>query len=327
MAKGRTAMKILPAFCLSAALFGCAEEPADAAAPGSLALSLASEAGGVTYRLHHARFILEGPARREFGAGDESVLVMELPAGAYMLTLLDGFTLMRAADAGASEPTAARLVSANPAPVLVTSGQTTQLSLRFELASGASSPAPGRLAIDLAIADAASDAPACALDLRINELDYEQVGSDEAEFIEIVNRAECAADLAEVALELINGGDGKVYARYELAQAAASLAGGARLVLADPAVLSALPAGTPSLPLNGSGLQNGPDGVRLLRGAQVLDALAYEGAVPGVDAGASAVDEAEQALGRCPDGFDSGDPALDLRLGVPSPGGVNACES
>jgi hypothetical protein len=208
-----------------------------------------------------------------------------------MLTLLDGFTLMRAGDAGASEQVAAQLVSANPAPVLVTPGQTTQLSLRFELASGASSPPPGRLAIDLAIADAGSDASACALHLRINELDYEQVGSDEAEFIEIVNRAECAADLAQVALELINGGDGKVYARYELAQAAASLAAGARLVLADPAVLSALPAGTPSLPLNGSGLQNGPDGVRLLRGTQVLDALAYEGAVPGVDAGASAVDE------------------------------------
>lgn len=319
-------MKILPVFCLSAALFGCREEPGDAAAPGSLALSLASEAGGVTYRLHQARFVLEGPERREFGAGDESVLVMELPAGAYMLTLLDGFTLMRAGDAGVGEPVPARLVSANPAPLLVAPGQTTQLSLRFELASSASSPPAGRLAIDLAIADAAGAEPACANGLRINELDYEQVGSDEAEFVEIVNRAECAADLTEVALELINGGDGKVYARYELAQATASLASGARLVLADPGVLSALPAGTASLPLNGSGLQNGPDGVRLLRGAQLLDALAYEGDVPGVDASASAADEAEQALGRCPDGFDSGDPALDLRLGGPSPGGVNVCE-
>lgn len=319
-------MKILPIFCLSAALLGCREEPGDANAPGSLALSLASEAGGVTYRLHQARFVLEGPAQREFGAGDEPTLTMELPAGAYMLTLLDGYSLVRAGDAGASEEVQARLVSANPAPVLVTPGQTTQLSLRFELSASASASPPGRLAIDLAITDGgASAAPACASSLRVNELDYEQAGSDEAEFVEVVNRAGCEADLSGVALELVNGGDGKVYARYELAQAAASLASGARLVLGDPGVLAALPAGTASLPLNGSGLQNGPDAVRLVQGMQVIDSVAYEGAVPGVDAGVSVADDEARALGRCPDGFDSGDPALDFRLAAPSPGGPNTC--
>jgi hypothetical protein len=320
-------MKILPLICLSTALIGCREEPSGPASPGSLALSLASEAGGVAYRLQQARFVLDGPVQREFDAGDEPVLVMELPAGAYMLTLLDGYTLTRAADAGAAEAVQARLVSANPAPVLVTPGQTTQLSLRFELASGASPAPPGRLAIDLAIADAAAQAPpACTTGLRLNELDYEQVGSDETEFVEIVNRAACEAALAEVALELVNGSDGQVYARYELAQASASLAAGARLVLGDPGVLSALPAGTASLALNGSGLQNGPDAVRLVRGTELLDVLAYEGSVPGVDAGAGIADEGEQALARCPEGFESGEPALDFRLVAPSPGAPNSCE-
>jgi hypothetical protein len=319
-------MKILPIFCLSAALLGCREEPTDASTPGSLALSLASEAGGVAYRLQHARFVLEGPAQREFAAGDEPVLVLELPAGAYMLTLLDGYSLVRAADAGPVEEVPARLVSANPAPVLVTPGQTTQLSLRFELSESASTASPGRLAIDLAIAEGGEEAPpACASGLRLNELDYEQASADAGEFVEVVNRAACEADLAGVALELVNGSDGKVYARYELAEAAASLASGARLVLGDPSVLSALPAGTPNLALNGSGLQNGPDAVRLVQGEQVLDAVAYEGAVPGVDAGVSPADDEERALGRCPDGFDSGDPALDLRLAPPSPGASNTC--
>lgn len=320
-------MKILPVFCLSAALLGCGDEPTPAGTPGSLALSLASDAGGVTYLLHQARFVLEGPARREFGAGDEPVLVMELPAGAYTLTLLDGYTLRRSGDAGTpEEEVQARLVSANPAPVLVTPGQTTRLSLRFELATGATTAPAGQLAIDLAIDDGGAAAPACAMGLRLNELDYEQAGTDEGEFVEVVNRAACEADLAQVALELINGGDGEVYARYELAQAAASLAGGARLVLGDPGVLSALPEGTASLALRGTGLQNGPDGARLLLGEQLIDALVYEGSAPGIDAPATAADEGEMALGRCPDGFDSGDPALDFRLATPSPGGPNVCE-
>jgi hypothetical protein len=318
-------MKVLPALYLTATLLGCAADPPAGDALGSLALSLSSEAGGVAYRLSDARFTLEGPVRRDFGAGEEPSLVLELPAGAYTLTLLDGFTLTRVDDAAGLE-VEARLVSANPAPLLVSPGQTTQLSLRFELGATASSSTPGRLAIDLVVGtDDAGAQETCVSGLRIDELDYEQGGADEAEFVEVVNGADCDAALAGVALELVNGGDGKVYARYELAQAAANLASGARLVLGDPGVIGATPTATATLALNGNGLQNGPDGVRLVQGEQVLDAVAYEGSIMGVGTGATAADDAEQALSRCPDAFDSGDAALDFRLALPSPGSPNIC--
>jgi hypothetical protein len=161
--------------------------------------------------------------------------------------------------------------------------------------------------------------------LRINELDYEQVGADETEFVEIVNTLPCEAALAGVLLELVNGGDGKPYARYDLSQAAATLAAGARLVLGDETVLAGLTAQVARMPLNGSGLQNGPDGLRLVRGDELLDALAYEGTFADFSAQAAPADEGAQALGRCPDGATSSLGGADFRLLPTSPGAPNSC--
>ena len=81
-----------------------------------------------------------------------------------------------------------------------------------------------------------------------------------------------------------------------------------------------LPAGTLSATLNGSGLQNGPDGVRLVRAENLIDALTYEGEIAGFPGTPGPADEAEQALSRCPE---SG--AAPLRLAVPTPGVANTC--
>ena len=55
------------------------------------------------------------------------------------------------------------------------------------------------------------------------------------------------------------------------------------------------------MPLKTVGLQNGPDGVRLMAAGRVLDGFAYEGAVAGTGEGMpSAADEAELAFSRCP---------------------------
>jgi len=297
---------------------------------GALELGLTTEAGGVSYRLSHANFTLDGPEKRTFSAQDEDKLELELPAGAYRLSLLEGYVLTRIDDPMAP-PVSARLISQNPAPVLISAGETSRATLRFALEDGSTvGVGSGVLQVDIAVggddAGASSD-DTCALGLRINEVDYEQANSDEVEFIELLHTGRCPASLAGLTVELVNGSDGKVYSRYALGELSATLLPGARLVLGDAQVLAGLPADLARGMLNGSGLQNGPDGVRLSRGDLLIDAVAYEGSVAGSSEGTpSAADEGELGLSRCPDGFDTGDGALDLKLVVPTPGASNKCD-
>lgn len=304
---------------------GCGAEQESAL--GELALGLTTEANGVRYRLANARFTLDGPEHHELTADATDELTLELAVGAYRLTLLEGFAL-EPADAGTA-PTMATLISQNPAPVLITSGETARVTLRFALADGTQlATGRGKLAIGVAIGkgDAIGSQADCAAALRINEVDYEQPGSDDAEFVELLNTGACPAQLAEVQLELVNGSDGKSYGRYALADAGATLAPGERIVVGDPSVLALLPAEAKRLMLNGSGLQNGPDGVRLVRGEELLDGLSYGGQVAGsTEQNPTPDDLDENALARCPDGFDTGDGALDLVLRAPTPGAANAC--
>lgn len=308
----------------------CVVDLEDQTELGTVTLGLHTEAGGVTYRLTNARFALSGPETRGFASGDEASLRLELTPGVYSLELLEGWSLVRA-DAPEAGGLEAKLVSENPAPLLVEAGVTTHMALRFELSDGSLvGSGKGTLQVDLELGNGPLETGvedgACVSGLRINELDYDQAGVDEAEFVEIINTASCDAALDGVVLELVNGGDGKVYARYALSTAGATLASGDRLVLGDAAVLSTLPSDVLALPLNGAGLQNGPDGVRLLSGTQLLDAVAYEGAVSQAGEGdPTPTDPGDGALGRCPDAFDSDQNALDFRLLAPTPGLPNAC--
>jgi hypothetical protein len=313
---------------LATAAIACSPAASDGQL-GSLELGLTTQAGGITYRLSHANFTLEGPEQRAFSAEDEDQLELSLPSGGYRLSLAEGFALVRKDDP-MSAPVAARLVSQNPAPVLISAGQTTRTTLRFELSQG-DSVALGTGVLTVGIAIGAGDAgssgdAACALGLRINEVDYEQASSDDAEFIELLNPGTCSAPLAGVVLELVNGGDGKVYSHYALGDIAKELAPGARLVLGDPAIVAALPATVIRAQLNGSGLQNGPDALRLVRADKLIDALSYEDVVAGSSEGKAApADEGDGALSRCPDGFDTGDGAVDIAVAAPSPGIANVC--
>lgn len=307
----------------------CSGAEAPQGSLGSLELGLTTQAAGVSYRLSAARFTLEGPEPREFNTPDGvERLELELPQGAYRLTLQDGFQLARS-DAPDAGPVSAKLVSVNPAPVSITAGETTRVALRFELVGGEVDGAgPGILQIGVEVTkpDGGSGASSCESGLRINEVDYEQSGSDDAEFIELLNTGACPAPLAELSVELVNGGDGKVYGRYPLSDVAPSLAVGERLVLGDTNVLAALPPSAKRAMLRGSGLQNGPDGVRIVRGEVVLDAVSYAGSVAGAEEGAAGpADDGELALSRCPDGFDTQDNARDFTIAVPTPGARNDC--
>jgi hypothetical protein len=256
------------------------------------------------------------------------VVSVELLPGSYMLELLAGYRLVRADDPEGAT-VSAKLLSENPAPLLVEPGAPTEIALRFELADGTQvSNQQGSVSVrlDLAGDTDAGSRDLCLDGLRINEVDYDQPSTDDAEFVEIVNTAACDAELASVSLELVNGGDGKAYASYSLMEAGGRLPAQGRLVVADPPLLSGLGPDVLRMPLKSIGLQNGPDGVRLMAGERLLDGFAYEGAVAGTGEGSFAkADEAELALARCPDGFDSADNGLDFQLKAPTPGTANGC--
>jgi large repetitive protein len=144
-------------------------------------------------------------------------------------------------------------------------------------------------------------------DLVINEIDYDQVGTDGAGFVEIKNIGDGAVTLDGIALVLVNGGDGQEYDRVALT---GSLAAGAYLVLDVDA-------------------QNGaPDGAAVVdtRNGALLDALSYEGAINAavidgrtydlVEGTMLPVDVADSntldgSLSRIPDGEDHDDAAAD----------------
>jgi hypothetical protein len=102
--------------------------------------------------------------------------------------------------------------------------------------------------------------PPSGATLVINEIDYDQVGTDTGGYVEIANAGTSAVSLDGIALVLVNGGDGNEYDREALT---GSLAAGAYLKIDIEA-------------------QNGaPDGVALIDTATkaLLDALSYEGAI------------------------------------------------
>lgn len=155
--------------------------------------------------------------------------------------------------------------------------------------------------------------------LVINEIDYDQVGTDTGGFVELRNNGETAASLDGLAVVLVNG-DGTEYARKALT---GSLAAGAHLAVdVDP--------------------QNGaPDGVALVdtTAGTLLDALSYEGPILSATIGSATFSLVEGAalpdtvadsntvdgsLARLPNGKDTNDAASDWAFTTTAtPGAAN----
>ena len=164
--------------------------------------------------------------------------------------------------------------------------------------------------------------------LVINELDYDQPGTDDAEFVELKNNGTTAVNLSAYQLVLINGSNAAVYATIDLPDTA--LAPGAYFVISGNAttVPSTDLVVTPATNL----IQNGaPDAValQLTATAEVVDAVSYEGEVPGFSEGNGApadTDDPNVGLSRRPDGTDTDDNATDFALAPVTPGEVNSDE-
>ena len=141
----------------------------------------------------------------------------------------------------------------------------------------------------------------------LNEVDYDQPGTDSGGFVELYNDGLGTADLGGLALVLVNGGDGQEYLRVPLSGSV--LAGDFRVVSVEA--------------------QNGsPDGVALYDtvGQKLIDALSYEGPirhaligsfsydlVEGTPLPASVADSdtSTGSLARLPNGGDTNDAATD----------------
>ncbi len=176
--------------------------------------------------------------------------------------------------------------------------------------------------------------------LVINEIDYDEVGTDTKEFVEIFNPTPASIDLTGIMVELVNGANGAVYTTVDLSSEPA-LASGGYLVVADSAVSVAAGA-TAMYSWTTNAIQNGsPDGVALVdtSNATLVDALSYEGAmtsvaisgmgmvslVEGTPTTIADSNTVDGSLCRSPNGQDTDDAATDWKFcTTPTPGAVNA---
>lgn len=117
--------------------------------------------------------------------------------------------------------------------------------------------------------------------LVINEIDYDQVGTDSAEYIEIFNPSTAAVSLIGLSVMLVNGATNTVYATVDLGVSGTLPAGG-YLVLAGSGVTVPGTAIDVATGWTTDAIQNGsPDGVALVDSVAhaLIDALSYEGSI------------------------------------------------
>jgi hypothetical protein len=178
--------------------------------------------------------------------------------------------------------------------------------------------------------------------LVINEIDYDTVGTDSTEFIELLNKGTNTINLAHYALAFINGNNNLEYLRVNLTGV---LSGGQYLVVASTNLTGIAPgARVMYFAVGDNNIQNGsPDGVALINtGAlTIMDAFCYEGAmtaavingftgtrslVEGTVLSSAIADSNSVAgsLARLPDGTDNNNAAADWNFtSTPTPGGPN----
>jgi Lamin Tail Domain len=160
--------------------------------------------------------------------------------------------------------------------------------------------------------------------LVINEIDYDQPGTDSAEFVELFNNGSGPLALDGYHLDLINGGDSSVYGSFDLSGMSID-AGGYLVICGDSFIVARCNLG--SLPATNL-IQNGaPDGVALFNDTVLLDSLSYEGAIATYTEGSATtvVDSNvfDMSLARIPNGVDTNDNLADFVSGCLTPGSAN----
>lgn len=179
--------------------------------------------------------------------------------------------------------------------------------------------------------------PPSTTTIVINEIDYDQPGGDDAEFVELFNAGTTAVPLAGMELVFINGSSDVVYNTVDLSSAGTLAPGGYLLVsnsVTGPAAVPVVPLGMSRTIQNG-----GPDGVALVNTTSMtlVDALSYEGSitmamilsgavdlVSGTATSAADSNSVPGSLARIPNGARSGNDDADWSFeATPTPGAAN----
>ena len=170
--------------------------------------------------------------------------------------------------------------------------------------------------------------------LVVNEVDYEQAGDDDAEFIELLNAGDAAIDLADEQLVFIDGALGFPYGDPIPLGPVGTLEPGEMLVIGDAAIIDPLAAaGVATLPLAVDIQEGAPDAVGIAVQTspitfEIIDAISYEGVSPLATEGiiGAPADPGDGAsIGRCGAGRDTDDNAADIAVQPPTPGAANDC--
>lgn len=176
----------------------------------------------------------------------------------------------------------------------------------------------------------AQPAQAVSATLVINEIDYDQAGTDTAEFIEIKNVSTGAVNLDNYVIELVNGAGGGASPYQTIDLPNVNLAAG------DYFVICASAATVANCDLDVAPdtnlIQNGaPDGSGVRLSGALVDAVSYEGntGAPYTEgSGVGLEDDPAQAnmgLSRCADGTDTDVNNVDLSFRNITPGAANNC--
>ena len=158
----------------------------------------------------------------------------------------------------------------------------------------------------------------------INEIDYDQPGTDTAEFIELFNSGESDASLQNYSIDLINGSNSTSYRNIDLSGFSIS-ASGYFVICGDASLVANCDY---SFTTTSGWMQNGaPDAVALYDNGSLMDSVSYEGEIQPYQEGSilafadSNTDIA--SLSRIPGGFDGDDNGLDFQSGCITPGTAN----
>ncbi|MCI5080248.1 MAG: DUF4397 domain-containing protein [Saprospiraceae bacterium] len=156
----------------------------------------------------------------------------------------------------------------------------------------------------------------------INEVDYDQLGPDAAEFIELANNGDTEVSLFGSSLNLINGSNNEQYDAIELPDVMVGAGEYYVICFGDNNAAYC------DLNVSGSVQNGGPDAIELTFQGMQFDALSYEGSVDGFVEGSgdgledlAAIDNG--GLARFPDGADTNDNAADFRFQCITPGASN----
>lgn len=117
--------------------------------------------------------------------------------------------------------------------------------------------------------------------LVLNELDYDNIGTDTAEYIELYNAGTGDAPLAGLAVVLVNGANNAEYSRIDISSIG-TLAAGGYLVIAGSGVTVSSSATKLGTAWTQDAIQNGsPDGIAIIDTvtSTLVDALAYKGGI------------------------------------------------